>query len=32
VKWDLDNRIAMKGKINNQILNLIAELEQEERL
>ncbi len=30
VKWDLDNCVAMKGKANNRILKLIAELEQEE--
>jgi len=29
VKWDLDHRIAMKGKANNKIIKLIVELEQE---
>ena len=32
VKYDLDNRVAMKGKANNKIIKLIAELEQEGRL
>ena len=32
VKWDLENRIAMKGKANSRILKLIADLEQEGRL
>jgi hypothetical protein len=29
VKWDLDNKQAMKGTPNNQILKLISELESE---
>ena len=29
VKWDLDNRIAMKGAATPRILKLIAELESE---
>lgn len=32
VKWDLENRIAMKGKASAKILELIAELEAEGRL
>ena len=32
VKWDLENRVAMKGQANNRILKLIAELEEEGRL
>jgi hypothetical protein len=29
VKWDLDNRKAMKGKTTSRILQLIAQLESE---
>jgi len=29
VKWDLENRVAMKGRATSRILKLIAELEQE---
>jgi hypothetical protein len=29
VKWDLDNKTAMKGKASRRVLNLIAELEAE---
>jgi uncharacterized protein DUF4160 len=29
VKWDLDNRKAMKGKATSRILQLIAQLESE---
>jgi len=29
VKWDLDNRKAMKGKATRQVVNLIEELEEE---
>jgi hypothetical protein len=29
VKWDLDNRKAMKGKATSRILELIAQLESE---
>lgn len=29
VKWDLDNRVAMKGLASRRILALIAELEAE---
>ena len=32
VKWDLENRVAMKAKATRRVLNLIAELEQEGRL
>jgi len=32
VKWDLDNRVAMKGEANRRIIELIAELEAEGRL
>ena len=32
VKWDLDNRVAMKGQANSRVLKLIAELEVEGRL
>ena len=32
VKWDLENRTAMKGKASAKVLELIAELEAEERL
>jgi hypothetical protein len=32
VKWDLENRVAMKGRATSRILKLIAELEQEGRL
>ncbi len=32
VKWDLDNRRAMRGRANSRILKLIAELEREGRL
>ena len=32
VKWDLENRVAMKGRVNNRILKLISELEEEGRL
>jgi hypothetical protein len=29
VKWDLDNKLAMKGKASRRVLELIAELEAE---
>ncbi|MDF1564592.1 MAG: DUF4160 domain-containing protein [Deltaproteobacteria bacterium] len=29
VKWDLENRIEMKGKMTRRILKLIEELEEE---
>ena len=29
VKWDLDNRVAMKGVASRRVLTLIAELEAE---
>ena len=29
VKWDLDNRTAMKGAATSRVLKLIAELESE---
>ena len=29
VKWDLDNKLAMKGKASRRVLALIAELEAE---
>jgi hypothetical protein len=32
VKWDLDNRMPMKGDASRQVLALIAELEAEGRL
>ncbi|MES2306494.1 MAG: DUF4160 domain-containing protein [Gemmatimonadota bacterium] len=32
VKWDLDNRVAMKGRVTDRILRLIAELEREGEL
>ncbi len=32
VKWDLENRVAMKGNASQRILKLIAELEKEGRL
>jgi hypothetical protein len=32
VKWDLDNRIPMKGVASRQVLALVAELEAEGRL
>jgi len=32
VKWDLENRLAMRGRASGRILKLIAELEQEKRL
>ena len=32
VKWDLENRVAMRGEANRRILKLIADLEQEGRL
>ncbi len=32
VKWDLDNRMPMKGKATAKILRLIAQLEAEGRL
>ncbi len=32
VKWDLENRVAMKGQMNGQIMKLIVVLEQEGRL
>jgi len=32
VKWDLDNRVPMKGTASRQILALIAELEAEGEL
>ena len=32
VKWDLDNKRAMKGRASRRILRLIADLESEELL
>lgn len=32
VKWDLDNGLAMKGKVTKKILKLIADLQREGRL
>ncbi len=32
VKWDLDNRKAMKGHASKRVLGLIEALESEERL
>ena len=32
VKWDLENRKAMKGVANQRVLNLIASLEAEGKL
>jgi hypothetical protein len=32
LKWDLNNRTAMKGKASKDILTLIADLEREGRL
>jgi hypothetical protein len=32
VKWDLENRMPMKGKATGRILRLIAQLEAEGRL
>ncbi len=32
VKWDLENRVAMKGKATRRIAKLIAELQKEGRL
>lgn len=32
VKWDLEHRLAIRGKANRQILKWIAELEREGRL
>lgn len=29
VKWDLDNKRAMKGKASRRVLDLVAELEAE---
>jgi hypothetical protein len=29
VKWDLDNKLPMKGKASRRVLKLIAELEAE---
>jgi hypothetical protein len=29
VKWDLDNKLSMKGKASRRVLELIAELEAE---
>ncbi len=29
VKWDLDNKLPMKGKASRRVLELIAELEAE---
>lgn len=29
VKWDLDNRLPMKGQVSRRLLELIAELEAE---
>jgi len=29
VKWNLDNQVAMKGKVTDRILRLIAELQEE---
>jgi hypothetical protein len=29
VKWDLDNRLPMKGKASRRVLELIADLESE---
>ena len=32
VKWNLENRVAMKGEATARVLQLIAELEREGRL
>lgn len=32
VKWDLDNRLTMKGQASRKIVQLIVELESEGRL
>jgi hypothetical protein len=32
LKWDLENRMVMRGRADARILRLIAELEQEGRL
>jgi hypothetical protein len=32
VKWDLEHRVAMRGRATKKILRLIAELESEGRL
>jgi hypothetical protein len=32
LKWDLTNRAAMKGKATREVLNLIAQLQREDRL
>ena len=32
VKWDLENRVAIKGQANRRIVRLIAELEEEGRI
>ncbi len=32
VKWDLENRVAMKGAASRRVVELIAELESEGRL
>ncbi len=32
VKWDLENRKAMKGKVSRKVVELIEELESEGRL
>jgi hypothetical protein len=32
VKWDVENRVAMKGQANSRIVELIDELEEEGRL
>ena len=29
VKWNLDNQVAMKGKVTDRILRLIADLQEE---
>jgi cell wall-associated NlpC family hydrolase len=32
LKWDLENRTAMKGKASRRLLRIIAELEEEGQL
>ena len=32
LKWDLENKTAMKGKASRRLLRIIAELEQEGQL
>jgi hypothetical protein len=32
VKWDLENHVAMKGRANRRVIELIAELQREGHL